>query len=44
VPFEEGEIDEKKQYKVTYKVIWEFPDGRTLDSMTQNQITFTYYI
>ena len=44
VPFEEGEIDEKKQYKVTYKVIGEFPDGRTLDSMTQNQITFTYYI
>ena len=34
----------KKQYKVTYKVIGEFPDGRTLDSMTQNQITFTYYI
>ena len=43
-PFEEGEIDEKKEYKVTYKVIGEFPDGRTLDSQNQNKITYTYAI
>ena len=42
IPFEEGEIDEKKKYTVTYKVIGEFPDGRTLDSMTKNEITFYY--
>ena len=41
-PFKEGEIDEKKEYKITYKVIGEFPDGRTLDSLNNNEITYTY--
>ena len=44
IPFKEGEIDEKKQYKVTYKVIGEFPDGRTLDSLTKNKVIFNYVI
>ena len=44
IPFEEGEISEKKEYKVQYKVIGEFPDGRTLDSLDKNQVTFTYLL
>ena len=42
IPFEEGEINETLKYKVTYKVIGEFPDGTTLDSMNQNQVIFSY--
>ena len=41
-PFKEGEINESSKYKITYKVIGEFPDGRTLDSMNKNQIIFIY--
>ena len=43
-PFKEGEINESSKYKITYKVIGEFPDGRTLDSMNKNQIIFIYNI
>ena len=44
IPFKEGEIDEKKIYKVTYKVIGEFPDGRTLDSLNKNKVIFSYVL
>ena len=42
MPFEEGEINENQTYTVKYKVIAEFPDGRTLDSMNQNEAIFSY--
>ena len=42
IPFEEGEIKEKGQYNITYKVIGEFPDGRTLDSINDNEVNFVY--
>ena len=41
-PFEEGEIDIKKNYTIYYKVIGEFPDGRTLDSLNQNEYMDSY--
>ena len=44
VPFEEGEIDIKKNYTIYYKVIGEFPDGRTLDSLNQNEFMDSYII
>ena len=44
IPFEEGEINENTPYKILYKVIGEFPDGRTLDSMNQNEVDFFYTI
>ena len=43
-PFKEGEIDEKKQYKVSYIVIGFFTSGRTFDSLSQNRITYSYGI
>jgi hypothetical protein len=43
-PFKEGEIDEKKQYKVSYMVIGFFKSGRTFDSLSQNRITYSYGI
>ena len=43
-PFKEGEIDEKKQYKVSYMVIGFFTSGRTFDSLSQNRITYSYGI
>ena len=43
-PFEEGEIEEKKQYKVSYMVIGFFKSGRTFDSLSQNRITYSYGI
>ena len=42
IPFEEGEINETQKYTVIYKVIAEFPDGRTLDSMNENEAIFSY--
>ena len=42
IPFEEGEIKEKNQYNITYKVIGEFPDGRTLDSINDNIVNYVY--
>ena len=42
VPFVEGEVNEKGQYHITYKVIGEFPDGKTLDSINQNEAIFEY--
>lgn len=42
IPFEEGEINEAQKYKVIYKVIGEFPDRTTLDSMNQNKAIFIY--
>ena len=44
IPFEEGEIEEKKQYKVAYKVIGEFPDGRTLDSLNKNKVSYVFVL
>ena len=44
IPFEEGEIKEKGQYNITYKVIGEFPDGRTLDSINDNEVNFVYVL
>ena len=44
IPFKEGEINENTPYKLLYKVIGEFPDGRTLDSMNQNEVNFIYTI
>jgi hypothetical protein len=43
-PFKEGEIDEKKQYKVSYMVLGFFTSGRTFDSLSQNRITYSYGI
>ena len=43
-PFKEGEIEEKKQYKVSYMVIGFFKSGRTFDSLSQNRITYSYGI
>jgi hypothetical protein len=43
-PFKEGEIEEKKQYKVSYMVIGFFTSGRTFDSLSQNRITYSYGI
>ena len=43
-PFKEGEIDEKKKYKVSYMVIGFFTSGRTFDSLSQNRITYFYGI
>ena len=43
-PFKEGEIDEKKQYKINYMVIGFFISGRTFDSLSQNRITYSYGI
>ena len=42
IPFKEGEIDFKKNYTIYYKVIGQFPDGRTLDSLNQNEFMDTY--
>ena len=42
VPFEEGEIDIKKNYTIYYKVIGIFPDGRTLDSFDKNEFKDSY--
>ena len=44
IPFKEGEINEKKEYKITYKVIGKFPNGRTLDSLNKNEVTLTYIL
>ena len=43
-PFKEGEIEEKKQYKVSYMVLGFFKSGRTFDSLSQNRITYSYGI
>ena len=43
-PFNEGEVNETKKYKVTYKVIGIFPDGRTLDSLKQNEAVYIYHL
>ena len=44
IPFKEGEIKEDTPYKLLYKVIGEFPDGRTLDSINDNEKIFVYVI
>ena len=42
VPFTEEELKNMTSYKVSYKVIGEFPDGRTIDSMDADGIVLEY--
>ena len=39
-PFADSDLKDIKKYKVTYKVIGQFPDGRTLDSSVDNANVF----
>ena len=44
IPFKEGEITEKDEYHIVYKVIGEFSNGRTFDSLNQNEVYFDYVL
>ena len=41
-PFTEDELTDMTSYKVSYKVIGEFPNGRTIDSMNVDDVVFSY--